>query len=150
MIRPTYQGDLREIPVSTLAYIGDAVYELYTRLALCQAGCGKSGELHRQTVRKVKASAQAQAARQLLPLLTEEEAAIFRRARNSQSGSSPKNADPVDYRVATGLEAVIGYLYLSQANDRLEHLMRMILEDNYHAQTAVAEVQSPSESGQNK
>jgi len=136
MIRPTYQGDLRELPVSTLAYIGDAVYELYVRLDLCQAGCGKSGELHRQTVRKVKASAQAQAARRLLPLLTEEEAAIFRRARNSQPGSQPKHADPVDYRVATGLEAVIGYLYLSLAEVRLEQLMRMILEDHDHAPTA--------------
>lgn len=134
MIRPEYQGDLRELPVSTLAYIGDAVYELYIRLALCKDGCGKSGELHRKTVRLVKASAQAQAARQLLPSLTEEEASIFRRARNSQPSSQSKNADPVDYRVATGLEAVIGYLYLSHADERLQTLMRMILEDNNNAQ----------------
>lgn len=134
MKRPVLQGDLREMPVSTLAYIGDAVYELYIRLSLCQDGCGKSGELHRQTIRLVKASAQARAARQLLPGLTEAEASIFRRARNSQPGSQSKNADPVDYRVATGLEAVIGYLYLSQADERLETLMRMILEVDYNAQ----------------
>ena len=132
MIRPDFQGDWRELPVSTLAYIGDAVYELYIRLSLCQIGCGQSGELHSRCVRLVKASAQAEAARRILPLLTEAEVAVFRRGRNNQPSSQSKSADPVDYRVATGLEAMIGYLYLNREDERLKHLMRAIVEGRTH------------------
>jgi len=69
MIRPEYTGDLRALPVSTLAYIGDAVYELYVRLSLCRRNIYHSGELHRQAIQLVKASAQAAGARTILPLL---------------------------------------------------------------------------------
>jgi ribonuclease-3 family protein len=132
MIRPDFQGDWRELPVSTLAYIGDAVYELYVRLSLCQIGCGQSGELHRRCVRLVKASAQAEAAHRILPLLTEAEAAVFRRGRNNQPSSQSKSADPVDYRIATGLEALVGYLYLNRDDERLRQVMRAIVEGKTH------------------
>jgi ribonuclease-3 family protein len=135
MIRPEFLGDWRELPVSTLAYIGDAVYELYVRLSLCQAGCGSSGELHRRTIRLVKASAQAEAARNILPLLTETEEAVFRRGRNNQPSSQSKSADPIDYRVATGLEALIGYLYLNRNDERLVEIMRAIVEGKQNGQT---------------
>lgn len=127
MIRPEFTQDWRELPVSTLAYIGDAVYELYVRLALLKTG-GHSGDLHRKTIKLVKASAQAAAANQILGQLTEAESAVFRRGRNNQPTSQSKNADPVDYRVATGLETLIGYLYLSQQDERLMGLLAQIVE----------------------
>jgi ribonuclease-3 family protein len=130
MIEPDFRGDLREVPVSVLAYIGDAVYELTVRLHLCKKSYAKSGALHRKTIELVNATAQADAARRLLPLLTEEEASIFRRGRNSQPGSMPKHADPAEYLVATGFEAVIGYLYLKGDTSRLDSLLAIILEEN--------------------
>ncbi len=98
--------------VSVLAYIGDAVYELRIRLYLCQKSNAKSGTLHRETIKWVRAAAQAAAVDRLLPLLNETETADLSKGRNSQPSSMPKNADPADYMAATGLEAVIGYLYL--------------------------------------
>ncbi len=130
MIEPTYRGDLREVPISVFAYIGDAVYELTVRLHLCAQSNAKSGALHRRSVQLVRAAAQAEAARRLLPMLTEEESAIFRRGRNSQPGSMPKNADPADYMIATGFEALIGYLYLKGETNRLNSLLAVILEEN--------------------
>lgn len=123
-----YTGDLREVPISVLAYIGDAVYELRIRLYLCQKSNAKSGVLHRETIKWVRAAAQAAAVDRLLPLLNETETMIYRRGRNSQPSSMPKNADPADYMAATGLEAVIGYLYLKGDQDRLDHLLEEILE----------------------
>lgn len=121
--------DLRELPVSVMAYIGDAVYELAVRKALAARFRGKSGELHRRCVRLVKAAAQADVARRLFTDLSEEEESVFRRGRNSAPGSQPKHAAPVDYRVATGLEALIGWLHLSGRSDRIDELMLRILED---------------------
>lgn len=129
-IEPEYRGDLREVPVSVLAYIGDAVYELTVRLHVCKQSHAKSGALHRKTVQLVMAAAQANAAARLLPLLTEEESSIFRRGRNSQPGSMPKNADPAEYQAATGFEALIGYLYLKGDTCRLDSLLAIILEEN--------------------
>lgn len=123
------ENELRELPVSVMAYIGDAVYELAVRKALAARFRGKSGELHRRCVRLVKAAAQADAARRLLTDLTAEEESVFRRGRNSAPGSQPKHAAPVDYRVATGLEALIGWLHLCGRNDRIDELMLRILED---------------------
>jgi ribonuclease-3 family protein len=120
---------LSELPVSVLAYIGDAVYELAVRKSLAARYRGKSGELHRRCVRMVKASAQADAARRLLTDLTPEEESIFRRGRNSAPCSLPKNAAPVDYRVATGLEALIGWLHMRGSHDRIDELMLRIMED---------------------
>lgn len=121
--------ELRELPVSVMAYIGDAVYELAVRKALAARFRGKSGELHRRCVRLVKAAAQADVARRLFTDLTEEEESVFRRGRNSAPGSHPKHAAPVDYRVATGLEALIGWLHLSGKSERIDELMLRILED---------------------
>ena len=135
MIRPEFTGDIRELPVSTLAYIGDAVYELFVRLSLCRNSVFSSGELHRRAIRLVKASAQAAGARTILPLLSESEEAVFRRGRNSQPSSQSKSADPVDYRMATGLEALIGYLYLRHEEDRLLQLMQILVEEKYDVQT---------------
>lgn len=121
--------ELRELPVSVMAYIGDAVYELTVRKALASRFRGKSGELHRRCVRLVKASAQADVARRLFTDLSEEEESVFRRGRNSAPGSHPKHAAPVDYRIATGLEALIGWLHLCGKTERIDELMLRILED---------------------
>ncbi|MDD2579000.1 MAG: ribonuclease III domain-containing protein [Eubacteriales bacterium] len=136
MSLPEFSGDIREVPVSVLAYIGDAVYELQTRLYLFNHVTGQSGRLHQQSIGLVSASAQARAARLILPRLTPEEEAIFRRGRNSQSGSMPKHADPVDYQSATGFEALIGYLYLTGQHERIDRLLRMIYEGDEHEATA--------------
>ncbi len=127
MMSQPFQGDWRELPVSTLAYIGDAVYELYVRMALLKTG-GHSGDLHRKTVKLVKASAQAEAANRIMSQLSEAETAVYRRGRNNQPTSQSKNADPVDYRVATGLETLIGYLYLSAQEERLREILALIVE----------------------
>jgi ribonuclease III family protein len=128
-------GDIREIPVSVLAYVGDAVYELAVRVHFAAQGGAKSGILHRRAVQLVRSSAQAEAARHLQDCLTEDEAAVFRRGRNSQPPSRPRNADPAQYLAATGFEAVIGYLYLKGENSRLNQLLAMILEDHPNGET---------------
>jgi len=128
MTTPKLPVDIREIPVSVLAYIGDAVYELFVRLHVASASCAGSGELHRKSISFVSARSQAEVMRRLLPVLTETEAAIYRRVRNHQTGSMPKNADPVTYHIATGLEGLVGYLYLNDERARLDELMSLALE----------------------
>ena len=105
-----------------LAHIGDAVYELLTRTRLCGLGVTKVSELHRMTVATVNAPAQAEAAQRILPKLTEEEAAIYRRGRNTKVNSVPQKADIAQYHAATGLEALFGWLYLLGRLDRIGEL----------------------------
>lgn len=105
-----------------LAHIGDAVYELLTRTRLCDLGVTKVSELHRMTVATVNAPAQAEAAQRILPKLTEEEAAIYRRGRNTKVNSVPQKADIAQYHAATGLEALFGWLYLLGRLDRIGEL----------------------------
>ncbi len=130
MIQPDFKGDLREVPVSVLAYIGDAVFELAVRLYLGRQSMGKAGELHRQSIKHVSAAAQAATADRILPQLTPEEQSIYRRARNSSPSSMPKNANLQDYLKATGFEAVVGYLYLKEDQPRLNELLAAILEED--------------------
>ena len=127
MIIPVLEGDIREVSPSVLAYVGDAVFELYVRLHLAARIHSKSGALHRQAIVFVRAEAQARAARSILDSFSEEEASVFRRAKNSNPTSLAKNASPADYKYATGLEAVIGYLYLTDQNARLDEVLRRIL-----------------------
>ena len=105
-----------------LAHIGDAVYELLTRTRLCGLGVTKVSELHRMTVATVNAPAQAETAQRILPKLTEEEAAIYRRGRNTKINSVPQKADIAQYHAATGLEALFGWLYLPGRLDRIGEL----------------------------
>lgn len=105
-----------------LAHIGDAVYELLTRTRLCGLGVTKVSELHRMTVATVNAPAQAEAAQRILLKLTEEEAAIYRRGRNTKVNSVPQKADIAQYHAATGLEALFGWLYLLGRLDRIGEL----------------------------
>lgn len=113
-----------------LAYVGDAVFEVYIRQLLVARVVRKPHELHRAAVRYVSAAAQAKLLRRWEPLLTPEEADIARRGRNAKSGQPPKNADPVEYRHATGLECLVGYLYYRGERDRLETLIGMAFQDD--------------------
>ena len=105
-----------------LAHIGDAVFELMTRAALCAEGHTSVQELHRRTTARVNAPAQARAAERILPLLDEEESAIYRRGRNTHVNSIPHAANVGQYHAATGLEALFGWLYLQGRTERLNEL----------------------------
>ena len=111
-----------------LAHLGDGVFEVMVRAWLCLHGKLKAGELHRATVRYVAAPAQAERVEIVLPLLTEEEAAVFRRGRNTAPHSVPKAATRAQYQAATGLEALFGWLYLQGRTDRLNELFSAMME----------------------
>ncbi len=125
------EAELNAMSALALAHMGDAVYELLVRRELCRQGKLTAGELHRQTVRRVTASAQARAAKKLRPLLTGEEDAVFRRGRNSHSHAAPASCTEGEYHAATGLETLFGWLYLREEKDRLEELFSMIWEDDH-------------------
>ncbi len=106
-----------------LAYIGDAVYETYVRCSIVSTGNMPVHKLHKAATGYVKAKAQSDLLENILPLLTEEEMAVFKRGRNAKSATSPKHADIVDYRRATGFEALLGYLYISGRKERIVELL---------------------------
>lgn len=111
-----------------LAHLGDGVFELMVRAWLCLHGKVKVKDLHRATVRYVAAPAQAAAMERLLPLLTDEEADVYRRGRNSAPHSVPRAATRAQYQSATGLEALFGWLYLQGRTDRLNQLFETIMD----------------------
>ena len=112
----------------TLAYIGDAVYEMYIRSRLVSVCNDKVSSLHKKASHIVCASAQCKGANIIMDELTEEEVAVFKRGRNAKSATTPKNADVLEYRCATGLEALIGFLYIKKEFDRIEYLLCKIYE----------------------
>ena len=116
--------DMKAYSPLTLAYIGDAAYELVIRTMVVEKGNRQASQLHRLTTSYVKAQAQAAMIEALEPELTEEELAIYKRGRNAKSYTSAKNASILDYRKATGLEALIGYLYLSGREERVPFLIK--------------------------
>ncbi|MFC6548097.1 Mini-ribonuclease 3 [Cohnella cellulosilytica] len=116
-----------------LAYVGDAVFEVYIRQRLIAVGSRKPHELHRAATKYVSAAAQAKLLQRWSSLLTEEEADIVRRGRNTKSGQPPRNADPADYRQATALECLVGYLYYQGNGERLEQLMDLAFAETARA-----------------
>jgi len=113
------EQDARQYSPLTLAYIGDAVFEVIVRTILVERGNAPVNVLHKQASKLVKAEAQADAYHRIKELLTEEEMSVFRRGRNAKSYTSAKNATIGDYRVATGLEALFGYWYLTGQTERM-------------------------------
>ena len=111
-----------------LAYIGDGVFDLIIRTIVLDMGNGKVKNFHRITSSIVKAESQAKITKAILDELTEEENAIYKHGRNAKSATSAKNASIVDYRIATGFEALIGYLYLNNRLERALELIKMGLE----------------------
>ena len=122
------EQDANKISMLGLAHIGDGVYELMVRTMLCTQGHAAVGELHRLTVSYVKAPAQAQAMEKILPLLTEEETALYKRGRNAHVHGVPQGASVGEYHAATGLEALFGWLYLQGRRERIEELFTAIME----------------------
>ena len=117
-----------------LAYIGDTVYETHIREYLIKQNVNrKVNDLHKSAVKYVKAKAQATIMHEIEEQLTEEELRIYKRGRNQKSHTSPKNADIIDYKHATGFEALIGYLHLGKEKERLEYIIEegiKIIEKN--------------------
>lgn len=111
-----------------LAHLGDSVYEVMVRSWLCLHGKAKAKDLHRATIKYVAAPAQAARLERILPLLTEEEADVFRRGRNTAPHSVPKAASRGEYQAATGLEALFGWLYLQGRTQRLNELFSSLME----------------------
>ena len=120
---------IRGISSIGLARMGDAVYELLVRTWLCAHGKATGKGLHRATVALVCAPKQAELAQRILPLLTEEEQAVFRRGRNANVHSIPAHASRAQYQQATALEALLGWLHLSGRHDRVEQLFAVMMEE---------------------
>ena len=130
ILSPEMNGqEVNRISMLGLAHVGDAVYELLTRSFLCLQGHTDVQQLHRRTVARVRAEAQARAAERILPLLTQEEAALYRRGRNTHVNSVPHNAELAEYHAATGLEALFGWLFMQGRTERIEQLYAVIAED---------------------
>lgn len=121
--------EIRAISSIGLAHLGDAVFELLVRTYLCAHGKATGKGLHRATVELVRAPAQATAAEKILPMLTEAEQAVFRRGRNANVQSIPKNASRAQYQQATALEALLGWLYLRGEKGRIEELFAAMMEE---------------------
>ena len=116
------------LPPLTLAIVGDSVYDLYFKNRLIALKTMPCGRIHTLAIGYVRASAQSDAIRILEPELTEEETAVYHRGRNAKPSSVPKHADISEYHRATGLEALIGYLYLKGNENRLDYLLDRIYQ----------------------
>lgn len=121
---PVEEKDIRTIAPLKLAYLGDAVFEIIIRTLTLDTTGGPVKNLHKKSSSLVNAASQAALAAAMLPLMTEEEASVFRHGRNAKTSSVAKHADIHDYRNATGLEALFGYLYLSDRMDRATELLK--------------------------
>ena len=120
---------LRTISSIGLAHMGDAVFEILVRTWLCAHGKATGKGLHQATIALVRAESQAEMAGRILPLLTEEEAAVFRRGRNAQVHSVPPHASQAQYGEATALEALFGWLWLRGRKDRINELFCVMMEE---------------------
>lgn len=119
--------DIRTYSPLTLAYIGDAIYDLVIRTIVVERGNRSANNLHKKTVTYVNARVQAKMIDALEEELTEEEVAVYHRGRNAKSYTSAKNASIIEYRKATGLEALCGYLYLQGEQERMLTLIKTAL-----------------------
>ena len=120
--------DLRNYSPLTLAFLGDCVFDLIIRTVIVERGNRTAESLHKKKSVVVKAQTQARMAELLLPSLSEEELAVYKRGRNAKSYSTAKNASVSDYRKATGFEALLGYLYLQDMEERIIQLVKTALQ----------------------
>lgn len=132
---PTSEPDWTLLPVRSLAYIGDAVYELHVREGMLRGGA-KVQALHVATVKRVSAAGQAAMVQRLLPHLDEVELGVFKRARNHKTGT-PRRVNPQHYKLSTAFEAVLGYLHLKRDQARLRELLD--LTDQYREEETHAD-----------
>ena len=122
-------ADVSSLSPLTLAFVGDTVFDLLTRSELVCEANRPVNALHKSASQRVCAAAQAKGIRKILPLLTEQEEAVFKRGRNSHTGGIPKNASSADYHYATGLESLFGWLYLTEQTERISELYGIIREE---------------------
>lgn len=116
----------KQLSPLNLAFIGDCVYEMLVRESLVLQANRPVNDLHRESVKYVSAKAQTEAFEKIKDMLTEEETAVYKRGRNAKVGHSPKSATEGEYHCATGVEALFGYLYLSERTDRIKELFSQI------------------------
>ena len=124
------ENDQRLVGAAALAYLGDSVIELMVRTMLVERGIYQSRKLNRLALEYVTASKQAEAAERILPLLTEEEMTVYHRGRNLDHANIPKSATRAEYLMATGLEALFGYLHLTDNRERMQKLFRAAYPEN--------------------
>ena len=129
--------DIRELSTEALAYLGDSVLEIRVRERLVREGIAHSGELNRASLAFVKASEQAAAMRRIIPFLSDEEALVFKRGRNMSGGTVPKSATVSEYRAATGMEVLFGYLHYAGRVERIDELFEIAynLNENTELET---------------
>jgi ribonuclease-3 family protein len=120
--------DVKMLNPLVWAYIGDAVYEVYVRSHIISEGIKNAKDLHRASIKYVKASEQSKILEGINSSLSEEEQNIVRRGRNTKTHHIPKNAEVIDYRMATAFECLIGYLFLMKRYDRLDEIMKNIFK----------------------
>ena len=123
------ESDIKQMSPLVFAYMGDAVYEKYIREYVIRQGLCKNGLLHKKSIKYVSAKGQSQILKEIEDFLTDEEKDIVRRGRNSNPHSTAKNADIVEYKYATGFEALIGWLYLNEKEERLEEILKKCVEN---------------------
>ncbi|MDR1754799.1 MAG: ribonuclease III [Eubacterium sp.] len=121
--------EIRELNPLTLAFLGDGVYEVLVREKIAAAGSMSAAKLHKSAVNLVRASSQSSAVDIISPLLTDEEMNIYKRGRNANNNTVPRSSNPRDYRRATGLEALFGYLHMIGEEERLRELFEVIYSD---------------------
>ena len=125
--REKNEVDVNMLSPLTWAYVGDAVYELYIRTYLINTTKLKPHKLHMESIKYVKAKAQADILKRIEPSLTQQEKEIVRRARNAENHHLPKNANPADYMYSTAFEGLIGFLYLTKKDERLKEILKMCI-----------------------
>ncbi len=118
----------KQLSPLNLAFIGDCVYEMLVRETLVAAANRPVNDLHRESVKFVSAKAQTAAYDKIRDCLTEEETAVYKRGRNAKVGHNPKSASQGEYHIATGVEALFGYLYLTEQHDRIKELFEIITD----------------------
>lgn len=128
------EQDISSYSPLVLAYIGDAVYEVVIRTMLIHQGNQQVQKLHKKATNYVKAAGQAAVTDSIFDMFTEQELAVFKRARNAKQHTTPKNGDIGDYHKATGFEAVVGYLYLTKQEDRMLKLIKLGIEQSFEKQ----------------
>ncbi|MFR5875383.1 MAG: Mini-ribonuclease 3 [Eubacterium sp.] len=119
----------KQLSPLNLAFIGDCIYEILVRESLVCDANRPVNDLHKESIKYVSAKAQTLAYERIAPVLTEEETAVYKRGRNAKVGHNPKSATQGEYHIATGVEALFGYLYLSQNTERIRELFKIICEE---------------------
>lgn len=130
LLRGRFKGqEVKLLNPLVLAFVGDAIYEVFIRTYIVDKNRDMNvHKLHVEAISYVKAHAQSEFMKNIMDKLTEEEMSIYKRGRNAKAGSVPKNADLCEYRTATGFESLLGFLYLTEQNDRLNYFLEKIIK----------------------